>query len=249
MCGRYAVLRTARDRASEQLFRNLANADAAFAGVPRYNAAPMQQLPVIAVRDGTLRADVMQWWLVPHGSKDGKPMMGKDGTPLKTFNAKGETLTTSRLYAPYFRSARCLVPADAFYEWMVLKDEAPLPSGKTPKQPMAIRLKEGRSMMLAGLFSVWKTEGEEGQGVGSFSIITTTANEMMSRIHQRMPVILRQDDCERWLDRNNKDTEKLQELIRPYSAKEMEAFPVSKVVNNSKNDVPECLQPVSGEKE
>ena len=248
MCGRYAVLRTARDRASEQLFRDLANADAAF-GVPRYNAAPMQQLPVVAVRDGTLRADVMQWWLVPHGSKDGKPMIGKDGTPLRTFNAKGETLTTSRLYAPYFRSARCLVPADAFFEWMILKDEAPLPSGKTPKQPMAIRLKAGRSMMIAGLFSVWKTEGEEESGIGSFSIITTQANELMSKIHQRMPVILQEKDYERWLDRSNKDTDTLQKLIRPYTSEEMEAYPVSKAVNNSKNDGPECLETDSGDTE
>jgi putative SOS response-associated peptidase YedK len=245
MCGRYAVLKTVRDRESERLFRGLVNAEIAFAGVPRYNASPMQQLPVIAVRDGVVRADAMQWWLVPHGSKDGKPMMGKDGTPLKTFNAKGETLATSRLYAPYFRSARCLVPAEAFYEWKTLRDQPTLQSGKQPKQPMAIRLKEGRSFMFAGLFSVWQQEGREGKGVGSFSIITTQANELMSQIHQRMPVILREADYDRWLDRSYKDTDALQELIRPYSAKDMEAFAVSRFVNNSKNEGPECLTPAS----
>lgn len=243
MCGRYAVLKTARDRESERLFHNLVNAEIAFAGIPRYNASPMQQLPVISVRDGVLRADIMQWWLVPHGSKDGKPMIGKDGTPLKTFNAKGETLATSRLYAPYFRSARCLVPADAFYEWKTLQDQPTLLSGKQPKQPMAIRLKEGRSLMFAGLFSVWKEEGGERRGVGSFSIITTQANNLMSQIHQRMPVILREEDHERWLDRTYKDTDVLQKLIRPFSSDEMEAYPVSRYVNNSKNEGPECLFP------
>ena len=170
-------------------------------------------------------------------------MMGKDGTPLKTFNAKGETLTTSRLYAPYFRSARCLVPADAFYEWKTLQDQPALPSGKQPKQPMAIRLKEGRSLMFGGLFSVWKEEGGEGQRRGSFSIITTQANELMSQIHQRMPVILREEDHERWLDRSYKDTDALQKLIQPYAAEEMEAYPVSRYVSNSKNEGPECLSP------
>lgn len=242
MCGRYAVLRSVRDWASEALFRDLANADAAFAGVPRYNASPMQSLPVIEERDGVLRADAMQWWLVPHGSKDGKPMMGKDGTPLKTFNAKSETLATSRLYAPYFRSARCLVPADAFYEWKALNDQPPLPSGKPPKQPMAIRLKEGRPMMFAGLFSVWK--GEDGNEVGSYSIITTSANALMAKIHQRMPVILPREAYERWLDRSYKDTDELQKLLRPYPEEEMEAWPVSKTVNNSRNEGPECLEPL-----
>lgn len=236
------------------MFRDLANADAAFAGLPKYNASPMQSLPVIEVRDGVLRADAMQWWLVPHGSKDGKPMMGKDGTPLKTFNAKSETLATSRLYAPYFRSARCLVPADAFYEWKVLNDALEGPSGsarsqmsggraKPAKQPMAIRLKQGRPMMFAGLFSVWK--GEDGKEAGSFSIITTSANALMARIHQRMPVVLPRDAYERWLDRSYKATDELQKLLRPYPEEEMEAWPVSKAVNNSRNDGPECLETVS----
>ena len=242
MCGRYAVIRTARDHATEQLFKNLSNADAAFEGIPKYNAAPMQFLPVIAVRNNELRADTMQWWLIPHGSKDGKPLKGKDGTPLKTFNAKAETLNTSRLYAPYFRSSRCLIPADAFYEWKVLNDEPPLPSGKPPKQPMAIRMKDGTSFMFAGLFSVWKAE--EGKEVPSFTIITTEPNKLMATIHRRMPVILDEKSYDAWLDRENKDTDSLMRLCAPYPEKNMEAYPVSKNVNNSKNDGPECLEKI-----
>lgn len=238
MCGRYAVLKTARDRESEKIFRDLAGAETAFAIVPRYNASPMQHLPVIAEREGTRRADLMQWWLVPHGSRDGKPLIGKDGTPLKTFNAKAETLETSKLYLPYFRSARCLIPADAFYEWKRLGERE---DGKVEKQPMAIRMKDGRPFMFGGLFSKW--EGTEGRELLSFTVITTAPNELMSTIHQRMPVIVYEKDHERWLDRTNKAIEGLQEILRPYPAKEMEAFSVSRRVNNSRFDGPECLAP------
>lgn len=245
MCGRYAVLTTVRDQQWAAFFSSVRNADAAFERVPIYNAAPMQFLPVLNVRDGALRADSMMWWLVPHHSKDGKPLRGKDGQPFKTFNAKSETIDTSRLFAPYFRSARCLIPADAFYEWKKLASQDPAVSKKAPKQPMAIRMKDERPFALAGLFSVWKGEG--GEERPSFTIITTEANTLMSPIHHRMPVILEQKDYAAWLDREYKETEKLKKLLRPYPDKDMEAYPVSTVVNNSRNDVQECLVPLSGE--
>ncbi len=245
MCGRYAVLTTIRDQQWAEFFSSVKNGTAAFSKVPIYNAAPMQHLPVLNVRDGAVRADSMMWWLVPHHSKDGKPLRGKDGVPFKTFNAKGETLDTSRLYAPYFKSARCIVPADAFYEWKKLKADTGASPKKVPKQPMAIRMKEERPFALAGLFSVWK--GEKGDEHPSFTVITTDANRMMKGIHHRMPVILKPKDFERWLDRDYKDIEKLKQLLVPFPEKEMEAYPVSTVVNNSRNDVPECLSPLSQE--
>ncbi len=246
MCGRYAVLTTVRDQQWAEFFSNIRNADAAFDRVPIYNAAPMQHLPVISVREGEVRADQMMWWLVPHHSKDGKPLKGKDGQPFKTFNAKGETLDTSRLFAPYFRSARCIVPVDAFYEWKKLASEDAV-AKKVPKQPMAIRMKDKQPFALAGLFSVWK--GEDGKEHPSFAIVTTDANRMMTPIHHRMPVILNPKDFARWLDRDNKETEQLRKLLVPYPEKQMEAFPVSTIVNNSRNDVPECLTPLSEEGE
>jgi len=242
MCGRYAVLTTIRDQQWAEFFANVRNGSEAFDRVPIYNAAPMQFLPIVNVRSGDLRADKMMWWLVPHHSKDGKPLKGKDGVPFKTFNAKAETIDTSRLFAPYFRSARCLIPADAFYEWKKLPGQQPSGATKIPKQPMAIRMKDGSPFAFAGLFSVWK--GEAGEERPSFTIITTDPNPLMATIHTRMPVILGSKDFERWLDRENKDTEGLKKLMVPYPEKKMETFPVSTVVNNSRNDVPECLAPL-----
>ena len=242
MCGRYAVLTTVRDQQWADFFSSIRTTDAAVDRVPIYNAAPMQFLPVVNVRDGELRADAMMWWLVPHHSKDGKPLRGKDGQPLKTFNAKGETVDTSRLFAPYFRSARCLIPVDAFYEWkkLAVQEEGPK---KVPKQPMAIRMKDEHPFAFAGLFSVWK--GEDGEERPSFTVITTEANAMMKKVHHRMPVILKPKDFDQWLDRDYKETGNLKKLLVPYPDKEMEAYPVSTTVNNSRNDVPECLVPLA----
>jgi len=246
MCGRYAVLTTVRDQQWAEFFSTIRNGNEAFDRVPIYNAAPMQFLPVINVRDGELRADKMMWWLVPHHSKDGNPLKGKDGQPFKTFNAKGETVRESRLFAPYFKSARCIVPVDAFYEWKKLTSDD---SGgkKVPKQPMAIRMKDQHPFALAGLFSVWKND--KGEERPSFTIITTAANKLMSPIHHRMPVILKPKDYDQWLDRDYKETEKLQKLLVSYPDKEMETYPISTVVNNSRNDVPECLTPLGEEGE
>ena len=110
MCGRYAFISGRNVQKTYDLFRSIQNAEEAFKSLPRYNAAPMQRLPVFAVRDNVLTAETMQWWLVPHWSKTNK-------TEFSTFNAKAETLDKSKLYSPYFKGSRCLIPADAFYEW------------------------------------------------------------------------------------------------------------------------------------
>jgi putative SOS response-associated peptidase YedK len=134
---------------------------------------------------------------------------------------------------------------DAFYEWKKLPDQATPGSKKIPKQPTAIRMNDKRPFALAGLFSVWK--GEEGEERPSFTIITTEANRLMSSIHHRMPVILEPKDYEQWLDRENKDTEQLKKLLKPHPDAGMVTYPVSTVVNNSRNDVPECLDPLPDE--
>ena len=236
MCGRYAFISGRNVQKTYDLFRSIQNAEEAFKDLPRYNAAPMQRLPVFAVRDGVLTADIMQWWLVPHWSKTNK-------TEFSTFNAKAETLEKSKLYSPYFKGSRCLVPAEAFYEWK--KTTATGESGGkeqevVEKQPMCIRLKDEAPILFAGLFSVWKDP--EGKELPTFTIITTTPNDLMSSIHARMPVILSEKHFEQWLDRDFKDTEKLQKLLVPYPAAQMKAYPVSRFVSNSRNDSPECMK-------
>ncbi len=226
MCGRYVLI---NGKMVLQSFAklHLGSMQDVFNDLPRYNASPMQKMPIVAMRHGELTAEKMQWWLIPHWSKDGK-------INATTFNAKSETVDQSKLFAPYFKSSRCLIPADAFYEWKKITARE--------KQPMCITMKDEKPFMFAGLFSVWKNE--KGEELPSFTIITTEPNKLMSDIHTRMPVILHQKDFDEWLDRENKDTGKLKELLVPYPASEMTVYPVSKFVNNSRNEGPECMKEV-----
>ena len=108
------------------------------------------------------------------------------------------------------------------------------------KQPMCIRMKDENTFMFAGLFSVWKND--TGEEFPSFTIITTTPNMLMTDIHTRMPVILKQKHFDEWLDRKNNSIEDLKRLLVSYPAHQMEAFPVSMYVSNSRNEGPECMK-------
>jgi putative SOS response-associated peptidase YedK len=238
MCGRYVLLNGKKVLATFALLRDLESTGQAFEELPRYNASPLQRMPVFAVRNATLAAEQMRWGLVPHWSKDGK-------VAFSTFNAKAETLDQSKLYNAYFKGSRCLIPADGFYEWKkatVTKEVRGAEQQVIEKQPMCIRMKDELPFIFAGLFSVWKDP--EGKEFPSYTIITTIPNELVGEIHDRMPVILHEKDFEEWLDRNMKDTASLKKLLLPYPAKEMKAYRVSTVVSSSRNDVPECVEPL-----
>jgi putative SOS response-associated peptidase YedK len=237
MCGRYAFING--KMVFELVGRDiLGNRKDALDDLPRYNASPMQQMPVLAIQNGNLVIRKMQWWLIPHWSKDGK-------IHASTFNAKSETLDQSKLFAPYFKSSRCFVPADAFYEWQKITTSIEV-NGKAKnilsKQPMCIRMKDEKTFMFAGLFSVWKND--KGEEFPSFTIITTEPNRLMEEIHTRMPVILSEKQLEQWLDREYKDTAKLKTLLKPYPAAKMDAYPVSTYVSNSQHEGPDCMKPV-----
>lgn len=235
MCGRYAFING--KMIFEILGRNILGNRKDILDYPRrYNASPMQRMPVIAQRDGNLVAQKMQWWLVPHWSKDGK-------IKATTFNAKAETLDQSKLFLPYFKSSRCLVPADAFYEWKKMTSSVEVKGNIKEvlvKQPMCIRMKDEKTFMFAGLFSVWKND--KGEEFPSFTIITTEPNKLMADIHTRMPVILPENHYDEWLDRDYKETDRLKPLLKPYPASKMIAYPVSSYVSNSRNEGPECMK-------
>lgn len=236
MCGRYAFING--KMVFEILGRNiLGNRKDILDDLPRYNAAPMQRMPVVAIRDGNPIAQKMRWWLIPHWSKDGK-------IQASTFNAKAETLDQSKLFAPYFKSSRCLIPADAFYEWQKLTAMVEV-KGKNKemniKQPICIRMKNEKTFMFAGLFSVWKND--RGEEFPTFTIITTVPNKLIADIHTRMPVILSDKHFEQWLDREFKEIDKLKALLKPYPASKMIAYPVSNYVSNSRNEGAECMKP------
>lgn len=238
MCGRYAIIDGKKVFATFAMLRQARLEGKVFEELPRYNAAPMQRLPVFAVREGELRAELMKWWLIPHWSKDGK-------VNFSTFNAKAETLDQSKLYVPYFKGSRCLIPAEAFYEWKKVPATKDIRGKKTEmveKHPMCVRMKDKKPFMFAGLFSIWKDAEEKEHP--SFTIITTEPNTLMAPIHNRMPVILPEQHFEQWLDRDYKDIEQLKKLLVSYPPTKMQAYRVSTVVSNSRNDVPECLEPV-----
>lgn len=240
MCGRYALIdgkRVLKTFAELQALKQLGKP---FELLPRYNASPMQPMPVIAVRNNERIQQAMRWWLVPHWSADGKP-----NPQFPAFNARAETIHTSKLFAPYFKSSRCLVPADAFYEWKKLtatKEVRGTTKEIIEKQPMCIRMEDEAPFMFAGLFSVWKNKNDEE--FPTFTIITTEPNSLMSEIHQRMPVILPEQHFDQWLDREYKETEPLKKFLIPYPATKMKAYRVAPLVGNSRNDVPGCMEPI-----
>ena len=161
---------------------------------------------------------LLRWGLIPHWSND--PTIAS-----KTVNARGETVRTVPSFRDAYRSRRCLVPADAFYEWKA--------TGMT-KQPFAIALRDRRLFAFAGLWENWK-DPSSSQWVRTFTILTTKPNELVAPLHDRMPLILAQADYEQWLD----PTHDSASLIRPYPADEMTAWPISTRVQRARMTIPE----------
>ena len=154
---------------------------------------------------------------------------------FSTINAMAETIDAKPMFREAFRRRRCLVPIEAFYEWQKL--------GPKEKQPYAIALADRGVMALAGLWENWKSPAEEW--VRSFTIITTTANELCAPIHDRMPVILPPEAWPTWLGEKTADSERLKGLLAPYPANGMKCWPVSARVGNVKNNDPSLIEPIS----
>ena len=225
MCGRYT-----QKESLEKLLKRL-GLGKVLSLTPRYNIAPSQLVACVwqAVENGHREAVMLKWGLVPSWAKD--PNIG-----YKMINARAETVAEKPSFRKAFKRQRCLVLADGFYEW---KRE-----GKA-KQPYYIHFKDSQPFAFAGLWEHWQDKTkEDSTPIESCTIITTGANELMEPIHHRMPVILQEKSIEVWLDAEITEPNILNPLLRPYESDEMEAYPVSTVVNNPRNDGPECVQPV-----
>jgi len=191
---------------------------------PRYNIAPTQ--PVLALpNDASRQANFYVWGLIPSWARE-----ASIGSRL--INARAETLAEKPSFRSAYKYRRCLIFADGFFEWQ------PLPGGKG-KLPHYIHLKTGKPFAFAGLWERWQPA--DGSEVLSTTIITTEPNSLMAPIHARMPVILPRNAYTQWLDPAPQNPTGLQSLLRPYPAEEMEAFPVSTLVNSPGNDRPEVL--------
>lgn len=154
----------------------------------------------------------------------------------KLVNARAEGIADKPSFRDAIRQRRCLIPADAFYEWR--KPAEP----KAPKQPYAIRMADGRPFAFAGLWENWKDP--EGHWLRTCTIITTEANELVARLHDRMPVILVPEDYGRWLGDELAEPDDVLGLLRPYPAEAMVAYPVSRAVSNVRNEGADLLEPI-----
>ena len=234
MCGRYAR-RSDKQRIAEWFHaeQNGAGLDGAELAVPEsdYNIAPTTYQPIVRESRETGRRKLVlaRWGLVPYFTRD-----LKDLKAMSTINARAESITTAGMWREPVRKRRCLVPADAFYEWP--KD------AKAPRKPYAIEMKDGAPFAFAGIWDAWKDA--EGKWLQSFAIVTTEANELMAKIHPRMPVILREKDYERWLDREETERPPV-DLLRPFDADALEMHEANPKVNNARNTGPELLRKAS----
>ena len=223
MCGRYTL--TSSGDAVAEAFDLAAVPELA----PRFNIAPTQEVAAVRLPEGgggrTL--DLLRWGLIPFWAKD--PGIGN-----KMINARSETVAEKPAFKNAFKRRRCLVPADGFYEW---RKEL-----EGPKQPFFIHLRRGGPFAIAGLWEHW--EGPDGV-IDSCTLLTTSPNQLMEPLHDRMPVILHREDFDLWLDPAVRDPERLTHLLAPYPAEEMEAWPVSRFVNRPGNDSPRCIEVLS----
>jgi putative SOS response-associated peptidase YedK len=195
---------------------------------PRYNIAPSQDVAIVRInKNGDRVLGLVRWGLIPHWAKE--------VPKIQPINARAETVPTSGMFKQAFTRRRCIVPADGFYEWKKLDPKT--------KQPMFIHFPDERVFGFAGLWERWKpTEGAEP--VDTCTIITTTPNQLMASIHDRMPVILKPEDYGKWLDRET-DPHEAEKLMHPYPEGELEAVPVNRLVNSPKNEGPACIEPMS----
>jgi putative SOS response-associated peptidase YedK len=193
----------------------------------RYNCAPTQNLAVIA-NNAPDTLNYFRWGLIPSWAKE-------SSIGSKLINARAETLLEKPSFRNPFRSRRCLVPATGFFEWKRNGKDTPW---RVP-EPFHIGLKNGGPFSFAGLWDQWVSP--DGAIIHSFTIITTSPNKLTEQIHDRMPVILHRDDEQRWIS-PRPDTS-LAELLKPYPAELMEAWPVSKLVNSPVNDTSQILEP------
>jgi len=219
MCGRYSLVPTENIAARFDIQQQQLNIQ------PRYNVAPSQSMPVV-VRNSPNRLVEMQWGLIQSWSKEPRAQ-------FSTINARAETVTKSPVFRGPFKSRRCLVPASGFYEWQR--------TGQG-KQPFCIRLKHGDLFAFAGLYDVW--HDPDGNELYSYTVITTVPNELVAPIHNRMPVILRREDEQVWLDKEA-DSAQLLALLQAYPADKMVAYPVSRAVNSPANEGAELMQPLA----
>lgn len=222
MCGRFTLTQSPEALAEVFHVQQLLDLEA------QYNIAPTQTVVTVLhnAESNKRQFQKLRWGLIPSWAKD-------PSISTKLINARAETIAEKPSFRSAFKQRRCLIVADGFYEWQRKQ-------GK--KQPFYFRLKDEQPFGFAGLWEKWTNP--EGEEINSCTIVTTTANELLEPIHDRMPVILAPQDYDLWLNPQEQKPQALQHLLSPYPASEMTSYPVSTVVNSPKHNSAECIIPL-----
>jgi putative SOS response-associated peptidase YedK len=222
MCGRVTIAEV------EEIHAELRALSVELEGIqPRYNVPPSEPLPAVRVRDGQREAAWLRWGLIPWWAHD--PAIGS-----RMANARCETAAEKPAFRDAMRARRCLILVDGFYEWR---------AGTRPKQPYLFRMRGGKAFAIGGLWESWLDPN--GGRLETCTILTTEPNALVAPLHDRMPVIVRREDYDRWLDPATTDPEALRSVVTPFDADAMESWPVSTRVNTPANDDAQLLEPVT----
>jgi putative SOS response-associated peptidase YedK len=220
MCGRYALTSVPKATRAQFGYEEQPNFP------PRYNIAPAQPIGIVRLVDGKRQFALVRWGLLPSWVKDPR-------TFSLLINARGETVLEKPAFRAAMKRRRCLIPATEFYEWQADGDR---------KQPFCIRAKSGAPLAFAGLWENWI--GPNGEELETAAIVTTQANNTLSTIHDRMPVIVPPEAFDLWLDCANVDAITAASLITPAPEDLLEAYEISTGVNRTANDGPKVQEPV-----
>jgi putative SOS response-associated peptidase YedK len=231
VCGRYAA-----SRRPDELIEEFEIESATTQIIPpSWNVAPTQSVYLIVQNDDIRALEIARWGLIPSWAKD--PSIG-----AKMINARVETVAEKPSFRSAFKSRRCLVPADGYYEWYTPSDDGS--AVRRPKQPFYIHRTDTKSLAMAGLYEQW-TDPESSKSLTTVTIITTSAVGSIALIHDRMPVLLPVDRFEPWLNRNEKDSVALLDLLAVKDAdRNLIATAVSTQVNSVRNNNAGLIEPI-----
>jgi putative SOS response-associated peptidase YedK len=248
MCGRYASSRRPEDLVEEF---DIAVDRTPGALEPDFNVAPTKEVYAVLERPprpaeatgepgpAERQLRVLRWGLVPSWAKD--PAIGN-----RMINARMETVSEKPAYRKAFASRRCLLPADGYYEWYPTSQLSK--AGKPLKQPFFIRPADGHPLAMAGLYEIWRDPTRADDDPDRFrwtcTVITTQAEDAVGHIHDRMPLMVERARWSRWLDPTLSGRDDLLPLLVPASPGRLEAYPVSRLVSNVRNNGPELVEPL-----
>jgi putative SOS response-associated peptidase YedK len=249
VCGRYASSRKPEDLVEEF---DVDRVDVPEALAPDYNVAPTDRVYAVLDRIPRTAPDApperrlatLNWGLVPSWAKD-------RSIGSRLINARSETLAVKPAFRRAFAKRRCLLPADGYYEWYATQQKGA--RGKPIKQPFFITPKDGGVLALAGLYEIWRdpavAEDQPGAFVWTATVITTSAEDELGHIHDRMPMLVERSGYDAWLDATMTSTERLLDVLVPAAPGRLHAYPVSTAVNSVRNNGPELLEPLALEAE